>query len=131
MLKSPLTSVLNPYFLTVLLSVAFNNLPCPFLRFNTDKDRFVCSVCNFHGRKRSTVLAHVKVAHRRELNAAVSNNTKLEEIPDCGKGMCKKLYGENEGRKFWCIKCAEDWKLYQLGWDFVKNEILSILSDFL
>ena len=101
-----------------------------FLRFNTDKDRFVCSVCNFHGRKRSTVLAHVKVAHRRELNAAVTNNTKLEEIPDCGKGMCKKLYGENEGRKFWCIKCAEDWKLYQLGWDFV-NKNLSILSDFL
>ena len=73
------------------MSVAFNELPCPFLRFNTDKDRFVCSVCNFHGRKRSTVLAHVKVAHRRELNAAVSNNTKLEETPDCGKGMCKKL----------------------------------------
>ena len=24
------------------------------------------------------------------------------------------LDGENEGRKFWCIKCAEDWKLYQL-----------------
>ena len=75
-----------------MLSIPFNNnLPHTFLRFNTDKDRFVCSVCNFHGRKRSTVLAHVKVAHRRELNAAVSNNTKLEETPDCGKGMCKKL----------------------------------------
>ena len=88
----------------------FDDQLLPFLTFNSEKDEFGCALCNYHGRYRKTLLKHIKIAHRNNIGANRTKDTKLEENLDCGKSMCFKLYGENAGRKFWCTKCDEDFK---------------------
>ena len=42
------------------------------------------------------------------------NEFKRPENYDCGNlGFCKKLYGDSEGKKFWCAKCAANAKLFK------------------
>ena len=86
----------------------FDDQLFPFLRFDNEKDEFGCTLCNYHGRHRKTLLKHIKTAHRNNIGANRTKGTK--ENLDCGKSMCFKLYGDNAGRKFWCTKCAEDFK---------------------
>ena len=88
----------------------FDDQLFPFLIFDIEKDEFGCTLCNYNGRYRKTLLKHIKTAHRNNIGANRTKDTKVEENLDCGKSMCFKLYGDNAGRKFWCTKCAEDFK---------------------
>ena len=79
----------------------------PLLKYNHDKKRVECAVCNFSSArdKRGPVFTHIKSLHKNEIDAIAANDKK--EKPDCGKSECRKLYGMLEGKPFWCAKCVE------------------------
>ena len=91
----------------------------PFMRFNSENDKFECSICNYLVpeicRKakipensmdmpikqdpsicveRSYLFQHIRSEHKNEINA--SKGTKLKEINDCGNFVCQKLYGNRK-----------------------------------
>ena len=78
----------------------------PLLKYNHDKKKIECAVCNFSNCKdRGHLFTHIKSIHKNEINAIAAGDK--EEKPDCGKSECKKLYGMMEGKAFWCAKCVE------------------------
>ena len=78
----------------------------PLLKYNHDKKKIECAVCNFSKCKdRGNLFTHIKSIHKNEINA-ISEGDK-EEKNNCGKSECKKLYGMMEGKAFWCAKCVE------------------------
>ena len=80
----------------------------PLLKYNHDKKRIECAVCNFARVKkgnRGNIFTHIKSVHRNEIAATTAS--KKEEKPDCRKLECKKLFGIMEGKAFWCAKCVE------------------------
>ena len=109
----------------------------PFMRFNSENDKFECSICNYLVpeicRKakipensmdmpikqdpsicveRSYLFQHIRSEHKNEINA--SKGTKLKEINDCGNFVCQKLYGNRKTKtiqKFWCKKCINELQL--------------------
>ena len=109
----------------------------PFMKFNSENDKFECSICNYLVpeicRKakipensmdmpikqdpsicveRSYLFQHIRSEHKNEINA--SKGTKLKAINDCGNFVCQKLYGNRKTKtiqKFWCKKCINELQL--------------------
>ena len=108
----------------------------PFMRFNSENDKFECSICNYLVpeicRKakipensmdmpikqdpsicveRSYLFQHIRSEHKNEINA--SKDTKLKQINDCGNFVCQKLYGKKTKaiQNFWCKKCIKELQL--------------------
>ena len=79
----------------------------PLLKYNHDKKRIECTVCNFSSAKskRGHIFTHIKSIHKIEIDAIAASDK--EEKIDCGKSECRKLYGMMEGKPFWCAKCVE------------------------
>ena len=88
----------------------FDDVLFPYLRFDTEKDEFGCCLCNVFGRKRGTLLKHIRTAHRNDIDLKRAAQMTSEKKLECGEISCYKLFGEREGKKFWCIKCTEDIK---------------------
>ena len=79
----------------------------PLLKYNHDKKRIECTVCNFSSAKskRGHIFTHIKSIHKDEIDVIAASDK--EEKIDCGKSECRKLYGMLEGKPFWCAKCVE------------------------
>ena len=79
----------------------------PYLKFDHEKDMFQCSICNYLSLKRCNSLRHIARNHKKEIRSETAglNNRSTAETNDCGKSICKKLYG-NQGKTFWCRECA-------------------------
>ena len=77
----------------------------PFIEFHNDKEKFKCSLCDFLTPKRGVLFSHIKSIHKTSLSP--TNSAKIEEKFDCGKAVCRRLYGIAEGKIFWCKSCVE------------------------
>ena len=78
----------------------------PLLKYNHDKKKIECAVCNYSKCKdRGQLFTHIKSIHKNEINAIAAGDK--EEKNDCEKSECRKLYGMMEGKAFWCAKCVE------------------------
>ena len=81
------------------------SLVFPFIEFDNDKEKFKCSLCDFLTPKRGVLFSHIKSIHKTSLSP--TNSAKIEEKFDCGKAVCRRLYGIAEGKIFWCKSCVE------------------------
>ena len=77
-----------------------------FMKYDTDKDKFGCTVCEFWTLKRGSLYTHIKSVHKIEISAN-KNNSKFGDDFDCGNSGCKQLLGRLEGKKFWCKNCCD------------------------
>ena len=77
-----------------------------FMKYDTDKDKFGCTVCEFWTLKRGSLYTHIKSIHKIEISAN-KNNSKFGDDFDCGNSGCKQLLGRLEGKKFWCKNCCD------------------------
>ena len=84
----------------------------PLLKFNQNKEKFQCSICNFLFSERQALYNHLRSIHKNEINTKSIMNTKSEGNQECDGSVCKKLYGkEGKGTKFWCKKCSNELQL--------------------
>ena len=77
----------------------------PFMKYDTEKYKFGCILCDFTVDNRGNLSTHIKSIHQSKIIA--SNGKKFETKDDCGNSACKNLYGIKKGKRFWCIKCAK------------------------
>ena len=82
------------------------DLLMPFLRFNSDKDQFECSLCNFSSSNRRKVYSHIRSIHANEINTKAIPDKTSENNQECDGSSCKKVYGR-QGKNFWCKKCLQ------------------------
>ena len=85
----------------------------PFMKYDTEKYKFGCILCDFTVDNRGNLSTHIKSIHQSEIIA--SNGKKFETKDDCGNSACKNLYGIKKGKRFWCIKCAKTTVLQKPG----------------
>ena len=86
------------------------DLLIPFLRFNSEKDQFECSLCNFFSSDRRKLYFHIRFIHGNEINTKAIPDEKSENNQECDGTSCKKVYGR-QGKKFWCKKCLQKLQL--------------------
>ena len=86
------------------------DLLMPFLRFNSDKDQFECSLCNFLSSNRRKVYSHIRSIHANEINTKAIPDKTSENNQECDGSSCKKVYGR-QGKTFWCKKCLQKLQL--------------------
>ena len=89
------------------------DLVFPFMKYDTEKYKFGCILCDFTAVKRGNLSNHIKSIHQSEIPA--SKSKKFETKDDCGNSACKNLYGITKGKRFWCIKCTETTVLQKPG----------------
>ena len=84
----------------------------PFLKFNQNKEKFQCSICNFLFSERQILYNHLRSIHKNDIKIQSNMSTKSEGNQDCDGSVCKKLYGkEGKGTEFWCKKCSKELQL--------------------
>ena len=94
------------------------DLLMPMLRFNSEKDQFECSICNFSAPERGIIFAHLRSIHGNEIDTLNIPDTKSENNQECDGSICQKVYGRL-GKQFWCQKCS---KKLQLAKEMKKKE---------
>ena len=85
----------------------------PFMKYDTEKYKFGCILCDFTVTNRGNLSTHIKSIHQKEIFA--SKSKKFETKDDCGNSACKNLYGITKGKRFWCIKCTKTAVLQKPG----------------
>ena len=94
------------------------DLLMPMLRFNSEKDQFECSICNFSAPERGIIFTHLRSIHGNEIDTLNIPDTKSENNQECDGSTCQKVYGRL-GKTFWCQKCS---KKIQLAKEMKKKE---------
>ena len=84
----------------------------PFLKFNSNENKFECSICDLSYIKRNAMYTHIRTKHENEIALKVLPNTKQENHKQCNGSVCKRVYGRKSmGKKMWCKKCLRELKL--------------------
>ena len=81
-----------------------------FLRFNSEKEQFECSLCNFFSSDRRKLYLHIRSIHGNEIRTKAIPDIKSENNQECDGTYCKKVYGR-QGKTFWCKKCLQKLQL--------------------
>ena len=82
----------------------------PFLRFNSNENKFECSLCIYSISDRKHLYSHLRSKHRNEI--IEKPDRLLENNQECNGSVCKKVYGsKNTGKKLWCKKCLKELQL--------------------
>jgi hypothetical protein len=89
------------------------DLVFPFMKYDTEKYKFGCILCDFTTVERGNLSTHIKSIHQSDIIA--SKSKKFETKDDCGNSACKNVYGLTKGKRFWCIKCTETTVLQKPG----------------
>ena len=84
----------------------------PFLRFNSNENKFECSLCIYSISDRRHLYSHIRSKHRNEI--IEKPDRLLENNQECNGSVCKKVYGsKNTGKKLWCKKCLKELQLVE------------------
>ena len=82
-----------------------HDLIFPFMKYDTEKQKMGCILCDFMTEKRGNLFIHIKSIHQRDI--ITFNSETFEVKDDCENSTCKSLYGMIKGKRFWCKKCTE------------------------
>ena len=84
----------------------------PYLRFNSDENKFECSICSRLRVERNDMYRHIRAKHGNEIVTKSLPETVSENHQKCDGTICKKVYGPgHNGKRFWCKKCLNELKL--------------------
>ena len=84
----------------------------PFLKFNSNENKFECSICNSSYIERNAMYTHIRTKHENEIVLKVLPNSKPKNHKQCNGSVCKRVYGsKNMGKKMWCEECLRELKL--------------------